>query len=236
MRRDGRKSDQLRPLEIVRGFTSAAAGSVLIRTGGTHVLCTASIVESVPEWREASGQGWLTGEYDMLPASTGKRRERNRTKVDGRTQEIQRLIGRSLRVVVDMAKMGPRSIYVDCDVLQADGGTRTASITGAYVALCDALKVGQARGLWGADVRTGAVAAVSAGRVDGAYLLDLDYSEDVRAELDCNLVLTERGEWVEVQMTGEKGTFPDEAVSKLMEMGRRGIEKLLAEQRRALES
>lgn len=198
------------------------------------MLCTACISVGVPEWRESSGAGWLTGEYDMLPGSTGNRRERNRTKVDGRTQEIQRLIGRSLRAVVDLKKLGQHTIYMDCDVLQADGGTRTASITGAYVALCDALAYGRSEGYWDADVRSGAVAAVSAGVVGGEFLLDLDYSEDVRADLDCNLVMTDRDEWVEVQMTGERGTFPDASVAKLMAMGRSGIEQLLVRQREAL--
>src|SRR5438552_3225665 len=141
MRTDGRGLLDLRRIEFIRGFTKSAAGSVLVRSGETHVLCTASIVPGVPAWREASGAGWLTGEYDMLPASTGQRRERNRTKVDGRTQEIQRLIGRALRAAVDMRQLGQNTIYVDCDVLQADGGTRTAAVNGAYVALCDALRV-----------------------------------------------------------------------------------------------
>ena len=161
MRHDQRQPDQLRPVEILRGFTATAPGSVLIQTGHTHVFCTASIDEGVPSWREASGQGWVTAEYDMLPGSTAPRRSRSRTKLDGRTQEIQRLIGRSLRAVADLSKLGPRTITLDCDVLQADGGTRTAAVTGAYVALCDALAEGHRRGLWSDEVLTAGVAAVS---------------------------------------------------------------------------
>jgi ribonuclease PH len=194
MPRKNRQPDELRPVEIVRGFTRTAPGSVLIRAGQTHVLCTASIDEIVPAWRIASGAGWVTAEYDMLPGSTPQRRPRSRERLDGRTQEIQRLIGRSLRTVVDLPMLGPRTIYLDCDVLQADGGTRTAAITGAYVALCDALAAGHQRGLWGADVLTAGVAAVSVGLVDTDLLLDLDYHEDVAALVDCNLVLTTRGD------------------------------------------
>lgn len=224
----------MRPIEIVRGFTASCPGSVLLRAGRTAVLCTASIEPGVPEWREPSGAGWITGEYDMLPGSTARRRPRNRTKIDGRTQEIQRLIGRSLRAVADLPGLGLHTIHLDCDVLEADGGTRTASITGAYVALCDALAEGQARGLWSAGVLTTAVAAVSVGLVDGRLRLDLDYAEDAAAEIDCNLVLTGRGEWVEVQATGERATFPDALMSEMMQLGRRGIEQLFAMQRAAL--
>ncbi len=234
MVRTTRKPDQLRPLEILRGFTRAAPGSVLIRAGDTHVLCTATIDEAVPDWRVASGAGWITAEYDMLPGATGQRRPRNRLKVDGRTQEIQRLIGRSLRAVADLGKLGPRTIYLDCDVLQADGGTRTASITGAFVALCDALAVGQRRGWWGSDVLTAGVAAVSVGIVDGEVLLDLDYREDVSAAVDCNLVLTTTGRWVEVQATGERATYSDTELARMLELGRRGIENLFALQQAAL--
>jgi ribonuclease PH len=234
MRQDGRQPGDLRPVEIVRRFTEAAPGSVLIRAGGTHVFCTATIDEEVPEWRAASGLGWVTAEYDMLPGSSADRRSRNRTKVDGRTQEIQRLIGRSLRTVVDFAKLGPRTIYLDCDVLQADGGTRTAAVTGAYVALFDAVVHGAARGLWGEGVLTGGVAAVSVGIVGGHALLDLDYREDVSAEVDCNLVMTNRGQWVEVQATGERTTMSDEQLAAMLSLGRNGIERLLDLQHEAL--
>ena len=234
MRHDGRRPDQLRSLEIIRSFTKAAPGSVLIRAGNTHVFCTATIEEAVPEWREASGLGWVTAEYDMLPGSSASRRARNRTKIDGRTQEIQRLIGRSLRVVIDFTKMGPRTIYLDCDVLQADGGTRTAAVTGAFVALADAISNGQSRGLWGEGVLIDAVAAVSAGIVNGQALLDLDYREDVAADVDCNLVMTGAGAWVEVQATGERRTFADDSLSQIMTLGRGGIRQLLQYQRDAL--
>lgn len=235
MRRDNRQPDELRPVEILRGFTQAAPGSVLIRTGRTHVLCTACIADGVPEWREASGAGWITAEYDMLPGATAQRRPRNRLKVDGRTQEIQRLIGRSLRAVADLRKLGPRTINLDCDVLQADGGTRTAAITGAYVALCDALAAGRRQGWWGDDVLLAGVAAVSAGLVAGQWLLDLDYREDAAAQVDGNLVRTTRGQWVEVQATGEQATYTDADLARMMELGRRGIERLFALQRAALE-
>ncbi len=234
MRSDGRAADQLRPVEIVRGFTAAAPGSVLIRSGATMVLCTATIEAATPPWREASGLGWVTAEYDMLPGATGSRRQRNRMRIDGRTQEIQRLIGRSLRAAVDMSRMGPNTIYLDCDVLQADGGTRTAAVTGAYVALCDALAEGERRGLWADNVRTAAVAAVSVGMLKGTALLDLNYQEDVAAEVDCNLVMTDRGEWVEVQSTGEERTFSDDHLTAMLRLGRAGIERLFELQRNAL--
>lgn len=236
MRQDGRRADELRPVEFRRGYTNSAPGSVLVRTGGTLVLCTASIADAVPAWREASGAGWLTAEYDMLPGATDQRRPRDRAsgRVDGRAQEIQRLVGRSLRVAVDLRKLGKRTIYLDCDVLQADGGTRTAAINGAYVALCDALAAGQARGWWGDDVRTCAVGAVSVGIVAGEALLDLNYGEDVAAEVDCNLVMTDGGAWIEVQATGERGAFQQEQLTRMTDMGRRGIERLLALQREAL--
>jgi ribonuclease PH len=235
MRHDGRRPDELRRVEIARGFTQNAAGSVLIRAGRTLVLCTASIEEGVPAWREASGAGWLTAEYDMLPAATDRRRARDRGgKVDGRTQEIQRLIGRSLRTAVDLRGLGPRTIYLDCDVLQADGGTRTAAITGAYVALQDALAAGLSRGWWGADVRQCAVAAVSVGVVKSEVVLDLDYQEDVAAEVDCNLVMTDRGEWIEVQATAERVTFSQSRLAEMTALGQRGIEQLFALQREAL--
>ncbi|TWT46001.1 Ribonuclease PH [Phycisphaerae bacterium RAS1] len=234
MRSDGRRPDQLRPVIIRRGFTRSAAGSVLMQTGETIVLCTASIEEGVPEWREASGAGWLTAEYDMLPASTSSRKPRNRTKVDGRTQEIQRLIGRSLRAAVRLDRLGPNTLFIDCDVLQADGGTRTASVTGAHVALCDAVAEGRRRGLWGADVIETAVAAVSVGIVGGEALLDLNYREDSAAEVDCNLVRTAAGRWIEVQATGERATFTDEQLLAMQLVGRQGIEALFEAQRRAL--
>ena len=234
MRNDGRQPDELRPIEFVRRFTDSAPGSVLVRSGKTHVFCTACIEAGVPPWREASGKGWVTAEYEMLPGSTGQRRKRNRTKIDGRTQEIQRLIGRSLRVAVDMAKLGPNTIFIDCDVLQADGGTRTAAINGAYVALCDALQTGHQRQLWGDDVVQTAVGAISVGIVDGKLLLDLDYSEDVAAAVDCNLIMTARGEWVEVQATAEGAPYSDASLSEMTSLGRTGIQRIIELQRAAL--
>jgi ribonuclease PH len=235
MRHNGRKPDELRPVEIVRGFTQTAPGSVLIRAGRTHVLCTASIADGVEPWREPSGAGWITAEYDMLPSATTQRRARNRTRVDGRTQEIQRIIGRALRAAVDMRLLGLRTIFIDCDVLQADGGTRTAAITGAYVALCDALAAGRQRGLWGDRLLHAAVAAVSVGVVQGTVLLDLDYDEDAAADVDCNLIMTDRDEWIEVQATAEGAPCGQDQLAALLALGRTGIHSLLARQRQALE-
>ena len=208
----------------------------MIRCGATHVFCTACIEAAVPSWREASGAGWVTAEYDMLPGSTGARRARNRTKIDGRTQEIQRLIGRSLRAAVDMTKLGQFTIQLDCDVLQADGGTRTASVNGAFIALCDALKQGRQEGFWSEDVLIGAVGAVSVGVCDGEVLLDLDYSEDVAADVDCNLVMTDQGRWVEIQATGEQATYSDDELGLMLGLGRAGIERIFAIQQEALAS
>lgn len=233
-RHDGRKSTQLRGVEITRGYTQNPAGSVLIHTGRTVVLCTASWTAGVPDWRKGQGSGWVTAEYDMLPGATNDRRKRNRTSVDGRTQEIQRLIGRSLRAVVNLDLLGENSIYVDCDVLQADGGTRTASVTGAYVALCDAIRFARRNGLiTGTPIRE-AVAAVSVGKIGGRLLLDLDYREDVEAEVDMNVVMTASGEFVEVQGTGEEATFTRKELDRLLGLAQRGIRELLAMQTRAL--
>ncbi len=234
IRQDGRRPDQLRTIEITRGFTRYAAGSVLIRCGQTHVVCTASWQTGVPEWKAGKGTGWVTAEYDMLPAATATRRPRNRTKVDGRTQEIQRLVGRSLRAVVDFAALGENSILIDCDVLQADGGTRTASITGAYVALVDAVRYARDQNLLTADPIIGQVAAVSVGRCSGTALLDLDYSEDVAAEVDLNVVMTAAGEFVEVQGTGEKSTFTLAELDRMLKLASSGISELLTAQREAL--
>ncbi len=221
-------------MQIIRGYTEPPAGSVLVRAGRTHVLCTASIVEDVPEWRAASNHGWVTAEYDMLPGATPDRRKRSRAKVDGRAQEIQRLIGRSLRSVVNMSVLGPRTIYIDCDVLQADGGTRTAAITGAFVALYDALAVGQERSWWTSAALTGGVAAVSVGIVNGELLLDLNYQEDVAAEVDCNLVMTTEGAWVEVQATAEGKPYSAEQLAAMCDLGRRGIQQLFEIQQAAM--
>jgi len=233
-RHDGRRFNELRPLEITRGYTQNAAGSVLIRAGQTVVLCTACWETGVPAWKKGKGGGWVTAEYDMLPGATGERRRRNRTSIDGRTQEIQRLIGRSLRSVVDLDLLGENSILVDCDVLQADGGTRTASITGAYVALSDAVRVALRKKLIRRSPIRDAVAAVSVGRVDGRTLLDLDFEEDVAADVDMNVVMTGSGRFVEVQGTGEEATFTRADLDRLVELASRGIKQLLTMQERAL--
>lgn len=225
----------IRPVTIWRGFVPSAAGSVLYRCGNTVVLCTASIDEKVPEWMSASGKGWVTAEYSMLPASTAPRKPRERSKIDGRTTEIQRLIGRSLRAVVDMQALGPRQITVDCDVLQADGGTRTASITGGFIALMDA--VSGIRDRWTDPERhpvRDSVAAISVGIVDGEVCLDLDYARDSRAEVDMNVVMTGEGRFVEVQGTGENSTFSEEQLSRMLAAASHGIELLKGHQARAL--
>lgn len=226
---------EIRPVTIVRGFVATAAGSALYRCGNTVVLCTASVDEKVPEWMVASGKGWVTAEYSMLPASTVPRKPRERNKVDGRTTEIQRLIGRSLRAVVDMQDLGPRQITVDCDVLQADGGTRTASITGGYIALMDA--IGSVRDRLpdpGRHPVRQSVAAISVGIVDGLLKLDLDYDLDSRADVDMNVVMTGDGRFVEVQGTGENSTFSSDQLAAMLELAREGIGQLRAHQSRAL--
>lgn len=221
-------------MEITRGYTQNAAGSVLIRTGRTVVLCTACWEAGVPAWKKGQGSGWVTAEYDMLPGATGERRRRNRTAIDGRTQEIQRLIGRSLRSVMDLDVLGENSILIDCDVLQADGGTRTASITGAYVALYDAVRVAMRKKLIRRPPIRDSVAAVSVGKVDGRRLLDLDYKEDVAAEVDMTVVMTGSGRFVEVQGTGEEATFTRTDLDRLVALASRGIKQLLAMQERAI--
>lgn len=233
-RHDGRRVTELRPVEIIRGYTRNAPGSVLIHTGETVVLCTAFWEAGVPGWKVGQGTGWVTAEYDMLPGATPERRRRNRARIDGRTQEIQRLIGRSLRAVVDLATLDENSILLDCDVLQADGGTRTASITGAYVALRDVVRVAL-RNKWipRSPVRD-SVAAVSVGRVGRRILLDLDYEEDVAAEVDMNVVMTGSGHFVEVQGTGEEATFTRPELDRMVRAAARGIRQLTDLQVRAL--
>ena len=229
MRRDGRQPDDLRPLTFDRDYTEMAAGSVLVSMGKTRVLCTASVDERVPPWMRGKGTGWVTAEYSMLPGSTPERsnREVNKGKPSGRTQEIQRLIGRALRSVCDMKLMGERQILVDCDVLQADGGTRTASISGAYVALHDACSRLVAAGRLPANPLTTACAAVSVGVVDAVALLDLDYSEDVRAEVDMNVVMTGSGRFVEVQGTAEGLPFSRAELDDLLGLAEHGIASIL---------
>jgi ribonuclease PH len=230
-RADGRRPDHLRPTSFDVDFVENPAGHALIRAGKTMVLCTASVQESVPRWMHGKGRGWLTAEYSMLPASTGDRtdREASRGKQGGRTVEIQRLIGRALRAVVDYEALGERTVWVDCDVLQADGGTRCASITGAYVAVHRALdRVGLSRAL------AGSIAAVSVGIVDGTPVLDLDYVEDSSAEVDMNVVMTGDGRLVEVQATAEGEPFSRDAFDELLALGERGVRLLTAKQEEAV--
>jgi len=238
MRHDGRKNDELRPLKITRRFTRTAPGSVLFQAGGTTVLCTASVDPKVPEWMAGKGRGWLTAEYNMLPGSTSPRKKRERDgKTDGRTTEIQRLIGRSLRAIIDLDAIGERTVAVDCDVLEADGGTRTASITGAYIALVDALNslpVEAGGGTAPKKILSASVAAVSVGIVEGQPLLDLDYSEDVDAAVDMNVVMTGDGRFIEVQGTGEEATFTEDELQTLLRLAKQGIEQLTTVQQAAL--
>ncbi|MBB1254433.1 ribonuclease PH [Streptomyces alkaliterrae] len=235
---DGRTADQLRPVQIERGWSKHAEGSVLVSFGDTKVLCTASVTEGVPRWRRGSGQGWVTAEYAMLPRATNTRgdRESVRGKIGGRTHEISRLIGRSLRSVVDLSALGENTVVLDCDVLQADGGTRTAAITGAYVALADAIDWGRERKLIKAKAKplTGTVAAVSVGIVDGVPLLDLRYEEDVKAETDMNVVCTGDGRFVEVQGTAEGVPFDRAELDTLLDLATAGCAQLDGAQRQAL--
>lgn len=234
MRHDSREAGQLRSIHVQRHFTGAAPGSVLIRAGRTTVLCTASLDRSVPPWKTPRdgepATGWVTAEYNMLPGSTAPRKKRDRLKVDGRTTEIQRLIGRSLRAVVDFAALGECTITVDCDVLEADGGTRTLSITGGFIALVDAV----AEVCDPATVLKDSVAAISVGVVEGAPVLDLDYPEDSGADVDMNVVMTGQGRFVEVQGTAERGTFDSEQLNAQLDLARQGISELTGIQRDAL--
>ncbi len=233
-RHDGRRPDEGRSISIEMGVAPYAEGSCLIATGDTRVLCTASVVEGVPKWRERSGAGWVTAEYAMLPRATHTRTRRERSGPKGRTQEIQRLIGRSLRCVTDMKTMGLYTVTVDCDVLQADGGTRTAAITGACVALALASEWMLGEGLIERSLLRERVAAVSVGLVDGVACLDLDYREDSSAQVDMNVVATQSGGLVEVQGTAEGDPFPRRDLDALLDLAESGIETLLAAQARAL--
>jgi ribonuclease PH len=235
-RSGGRGPDELRPVTVEPGFVRSATGSALIACGGTRVICTASVQESVPKWLSGKGRGWLTAEYGMLPASTGDRKQRDVSKgrPDGRTVEIQRLIGRSLRGVVDFSGMGERTIYVDCDVLEADGGTRCASITGGYVALELACRRLVAEGKLQRTPLNGSVAAVSCGIVDGMALLDLDYPEDSSAEVDANVVMTGDGGLVEVQATAERTPLSRASLDELLALAQAGIERLREAQAEAV--
>jgi ribonuclease PH len=234
-RSGGRSSESTRPISIEVGVAEYAEGSCLISTGSTRVLCTASVEESVPRWREGSGEGWVTAEYAMLPRATHTRTPRERGRVGGRTQEIQRLIGRSLRSVVDLRALGPRSVLVDCDVLQADGGTRTAAITGAAVALREATRALVLAGAVDRDPVREWIAAVSIGLVGGNVCLDLDYSEDSAAQVDMNVVATESGRLVEVQGTAEGHPFSRGELDDMLDVALDGIRRLVAVQQNALE-
>ncbi|MEA2626759.1 MAG: ribonuclease [Candidatus Binatota bacterium] len=234
-RPDGRAPGQIRPVRMTTGFISHAEGSVLVEMGETRVICTASVEDRVPQFLKDSGKGWVTAEYGMLPRSTHTRMEReaSRGRIGGRTHEIQRLIGRSLRAVTDLSALGERSLWIDCDVIQADGGTRTASITGAWVALALAVKSLQAKGVLAADPLRGAVAAISAGVVSGVECVDLCYAEDSTAEVDMNFVMNDGGEFVEVQGTAEGRAFSRAQLTRLTDLAWDGIRALLEEQQRA---
>jgi ribonuclease PH len=232
--RSGRGHDELRPVILERGAAPHAEGSCLVATGMTRILCTASVQESVPDWRRNSGRGWVTAEYAMLPRATHSRSRRERGSVGGRTQEIQRLIGRALRASIDLEALGERSILIDCDVLVADGGTRTAAITGAAVALHDACDWIVASGALTQTPVRELVAATSVGVIEGQPRLDLDYGEDVRADVDMNIVALESGRLVEVQGTAEHHSFTVQELNELLDLGLRGIRALLEQQRHAL--
>ncbi|MCK6482223.1 MAG: ribonuclease PH [Planctomycetes bacterium] len=232
-RRDGRAADDLRPVRITRGYTEFAPGSVLYECGRTRVLCTATVEEAVPEFLEGRGTGWVTAEYGMLPSSTPgrKRRASSRGRPDGREVEIQRILGRALRAVTDLPALGLRTIWIDVDVLQADGGTRTAGVTGAWIALADAVARLRADGKLAGDPLRGQVAAVSVGVVGGTPMLDLAYNEDAGAEVDLNVVMTEAGDFVEIQGTGEKRAFTPAELEAMLALARKGCMELLSLQR-----
>ena len=235
-RADGRALDQMRSVLITRNFTTNPAGSVLVEFGNTRVMCTASVELGVPRFKRDSGEGWLTAEYAMLPSATHDRmpRESMRGKVKGRTHEISRLVGRSLRAAVDLEQLGENTIQLDCDVLQADGGTRTASITGAYVALADAIAHLKSEGVVPGEPLLDPIAAVSVGIIDGEICLDLPYEEDSRAEVDLNVVMQESGDFVEIQGTGEHGLFGREQLNGMLDVAQKGCSELIAAQKAAL--
>ena len=232
--RSGREHDEMRQVRITRGYTDMTPGSVLIEMGRTRVLCTVSVARDVPRWIRDTGKGWVTAEYAMLPGSSTERVSRGSIS-GGRTKEIQRLIGRALRAVVDMDAMGEVMVRVDCDVLQADGGTRTAAITGAWVALHDAMDWAVAEGRMAANPITDHLAAVSVGIVDGASMLDLEYSEDAGADVDCNVVMTESGDIVEVQGTAEGDPFSRARLTEMLDLAAAGVAELVGHQRRSLD-
>ena len=237
MRPSGRAADELRQVSLTRHYTCHAEGSVLVEFGGTRVICNATVENSVPAFLKGQGQGWVTAEYGMLPRSTGKRmrREASQNRQAGRTLEIQRLIGRSLRAVIDLDKLGENTIILDCDVLQADGGTRTASITGAYVALVDAIRQAQAAGDLQDEPLLAGVASVSVGIFQGIPILDLDYAEDSQAETDMNVVMNDAGDFIEIQGTAEGHPFNSDELNEMLALARRGIAHLFERQQQALE-
>ena len=236
-RPSGRRADQLRPISFTRNFTMHAEGSVLAEFGNTRVLCTASVASGVPRFMKGEGRGWVTAEYGMLPRSTGERmaREASRGKQGGRTLEIQRLIGRSLRMATDLEALGENTITLDCDVIQADGGTRTAAISGACIALADAIAVLNQQGATSKQVQPMLVGAISVGIYQGEPVLDLDYAEDSNAETDLNLVMTEQGKFIEIQGTAEQAPFDGSQLQSLLEIGQAGIAQINALQRAALD-
>ena len=236
MRADGRRERELRPIVITPGYIKHADGSVLIEVGDTRVICTAKLEDKVPPFLRNSGKGWITAEYGMLPSSSQVRisREAARGKIGGRTHEIQRLIGRSLRAIADLEKLGEKTVWIDCDVIQADGGTRTASITGAYVALVEATRRLVKRGVVQGELINDSVAAVSVGIVDGKTLLDLTYEEDSRAEVDMNFVMTGSGKFVEVQGTAEGAPFTKKGLDRMAEVAQQGIREILKVQKTVL--
>ncbi|MBI4687659.1 MAG: ribonuclease PH [Nitrospirae bacterium] len=238
MRNDGRTTDKLRGIKITRNFLNTAEGSVLIAVGNTKVICTATIEEKVPQFLKDTDRGWITAEYSMLPRSTPARitRESTTGKVGGRTHEIQRLIGRTMRSVVDMNALGKRTIWLDCDVIQADGGTRTASITGAFVALSDAVRYAVEKKIIEKNPIRDSVAAVSVGVVNGEALLDLSYAEDSSAEVDMNVVMTGSGKFIEIQGTAETAPFGKEHLQKMLELAETGIKQIIEIQKKALEN
>lgn len=234
IRTDGRQNNEIRPVKITRHYNKYAEGSVLIECGDTKVICTATVDDKVPPFLRGKGQGWITAEYSMLPRATEIRNVRETLKPSGRTMEIQRLIGRALRSVVDLSVLGERTIWIDCDVIQADGGTRTASITGAFVALVDALKYMKDNKLINSIPIDSFVAAISVGIVDGEKLLDLKFDEDSKAQVDMNVVMTEKGQFVEVQGTGEAFPFSRQDLDELLELAKKGIDELIIVQKNVL--
>ena len=231
-----RKPDEIRPVKITRGYTQVPEGSVLMEMGNTKVLCTATVEDRVPPFIKGTGRGWVTAEYSMLPRATDVRNQREATKgkVGGRTMEIQRLIGRALRSVVDLSKLGERTIWLDCDVLQADGGTRTASITGAYVALADAFKYLVDNNLLKQNPLIDSIAAISVGKIGNEVMVDLDYEEDSKAEVDMNIVMTGSGKFVEIQGTAEGKTFDRADLDRFLTLGQNGITQLIEHQKQSL--